>query len=71
MNKQIEVRVGEIVEFGNESFICVKDVPTYCKTSCLNCDLNHSPSCLNVKCSSRDRIDNANVHFVRQEGGNE
>lgn len=68
MSKFIEAEIGEVVKFGDESYICVKDDP---ETLCSECAFYCKLDCIDYVCSGSNRKDKYNVHFVEQEGGKE
>lgn len=63
MREPFELEVGEIVELGDESYVCVKDVPY---SMCSKCDFFHTSHCCEFTCIAEDREDKTDVRFIKQ-----
>ena len=63
MREPFELEVGEIVELGDESYVCVKDVPY---SMCSRCDFFHTIHCCEFTCIAEDREDKTDVRFAKQ-----
>lgn len=68
MRHLLEVKIGEIVKHGDESYVCVKDD---LETLCSDCAFYGYFCCAHYICSGSNRKDGYNVHFVEQEGGDQ
>lgn len=70
MKEPFELEVGEIVEFGGESYICVKDGVKNdfsLLAWCFECAFFHTEHCGSMNCIGRDRKDGTGVHFKKKE----
>lgn len=67
MKDFIEVKVGEIVKIDGESYICVKDRS---RSTCSKCAFRDN-DCYDYACCNWERSDKTDVHFIKQEGGEE